>query len=1147
MGFWPGCLGRVGAATVRRVGAWALWMGCVGVGWGQDAATGAIAGMVRDLGGVGVLGATVTVVDVGTGVGRVFRSGGKGEFWAAGLGAGRYVVRMEVSGYSAEERVVTVEVGGTTAVAMDVFAGAVRQTVSVTAEEGDEDGAGRAVGADGLGGGGMGTAAEAVLTPGELAQLPVNGREWQQFELLVPTASPGTVEDGPVSYRGAPETQNATAVDGVSGDQSYGAVPVGAGAETGAEVEDESEGEATGASARPYSAGGASGRHAGAAFAYSQEAVREFRVNAHGYSALYGHAAGGVVSAVTRGGGDALHGTAFLTVRDSAWAAANPFSVATSFQDGVVTTGVVKPHDLRQQFGGSVGGALLPGRGGERRLFGFYVFDGQRRGFPAVSSPGYAGFYQLTATQSALLATRGVRPAQVTAALNYLDSLSGTVARRADQTVNFGRLDWQATGRNRLTLEGNRARWSSPAGARSGAVVDRGRASLGDSYLRADTGVLAWGWSRGDRMSNDLRVQAVRDLQYEVPQAPLAGEPAVSVGGYAPEVAIGPDGFTFGTPAGIGRKAYPDERRYGGAEVWTYARGGHVLQVGGEGSLVEDRIDALNNVEGTFHYDSGATGGHAGGLVDWVTDYTFGVNSYPNGGCPSITAKIHLFCFRSYSQSFGEATVSFRTGEMAGFAQETWRAGRRLTVGLGVRYEYELLPFPERPNGVLDGTFGAVAATGVFPEDRNNLGPRASLAWQPFGVGKGTVRVGYGVYYGRMAGATVRSALVNTALPSSATHVRITPATETECPQVANQGFGYPCAYTTAPPAAVETTTSAMAFSRRFRLPAVQQGTVSLEREVGRGFAVSATYLLDIDRQLPNSVDLNIAPATGVKAFQLQGGTGWRGLRDGETFAVPVYTTRVTPSFGPVTEIESNGDATYNGVTAEARARGWRGLTVRGSVTYSKALDLAGSSGAVPRTNGQFDPCTVLYDKGVSALNRPRKAVVSGSWRPEVRARDGWVRGVANGWEAAGIFRATSGRPYSYDLFGGTYLKGGHESINGSGGAVYLPTVGRDTLALPMVENLDVRVSRVVRVRERVRVRGLVEAFNALNQKNVSGVVQRAFLPGVEVNGVTPLVFQDAAAIAAEGLNAQAFGTATAASGDLGRERQVQVGVRVEF
>ncbi len=53
---------------------------------------------------------------------------------------------------------------------------------------------------------------------------------------------------------------------------------------------------------------------------------------------------------------------------------------------------------------------------------------------------------------------------------------------------------------------------------------------------------------------------------------------------------------------------------------------------------------------------------------------------------------------------------------------------------------------------------------------------------------------------------------------ASATHVRIVPTTVTDCPQVANQGFGYVCAYVTTPPAAVATTTSAMVFDRRFRL-----------------------------------------------------------------------------------------------------------------------------------------------------------------------------------------------------------------------------------------------------------------------------------------------------------------------------------------
>jgi hypothetical protein len=78
-------------------------------------------------------------------------------------------------------------------------------------------------------------------------------------------------------------------------------------------------------------------------------------------------------------------------------------------------------------------------------------------------------------------------------------------------------------------------------------------------------------------------------------------------------------------------------------------------------------------------------------------------------------------------------------------------------------------------------------------------------------------------------------------------------------------------------------------------------------------------------------------------------------------------------------------------------------------------------------------------------------------------------------------------------------------------------------------------------------MKGVAEIFNVTNRVNYSGISQRAFLAGAASGGVTPLVFQDAATVAAEGLNALPFGTFTAASTSQTRERQVQLGVRLEF
>jgi len=320
---------------------------------------------------------------------------------------------------------------------------------------------------------------------------------------------------------------------------------------------------------------------------------------------------------------------------------------------------------------------------------------------------------------------------------------------------------------------------------------------------------------------------------------------------------------------------------------------------------------------------------------------------------------------------------------------------------------------------------------------------------------------------------------------------------------------------------------------------------------VGRHAWVRAFYSMAIAQQLPQSVDANISPSSATIQFMIQGGDGHAGIVNGQMFRLPFYTSRLLTQYGPVTEIESNANAAYHGGTIEAR---WRGASVeaQGSYTFSRAIDYAPMTSATPRTSGQLDPFTDRYDKGISGLNFPQRFAGDLIYRLKISSGPKELRAAFNGMRVAAIARAGSGAPYSYGVYGGSYLSGGGDSLNGSGGATYLPTVGRNTLRLPARSNVDARISRGFRMGGRVHGEGFVEAFNLLNTVQLTRVETRAFLVGTPVvvkgvTGPTPLIFQDAATIATEGLTTPAFGAPLSSTSGANRELQVELGVRVQF
>jgi len=1096
----------------------------------QDLATGAVGGVILDAQGRAIPNARIHLANAATAMQRDALSDAQGEFLFGQIAPGTVSLRVQRDGFAPENIPdFAVAVGQTGRIELHLHSGTANETVDVRADDAERPSLAN-------------SPLKATLSPEELLTLPIDGRRFQSFALLTPlvnladtpsdtdieTTTDGTTDETSadvssdavrLSVRGLDPSQNTYAQDGTSATRSY-------------------DGEPRGGALLPFNV--------------PLEGVREFQVRVVGTGTPLGRDIGGSVHAVTRRGEEALHGAAFFLLRNSGVGAADPFAIATHYNNGAPTSQYVKPRDLREQFGGSLGRAL-PHTG--KRLFLFASAEQQRRSFPGIASPNNPNFFRLTPTQSALLGNRGVSQANVAKALNFLDNLGGQVDRHANTLAFSPRLDWQRGSRTTATLTYNRVRHDSPSGQRNTTIIPSSRDNIGTLSTHADTLQLSYSQALSRRWLNELRLGASRDGTFVQQTPPLPQEPHSAPGGASPQVTIDlanastGGAFTFGTPVSLSKRRLPVEQRAEVYETLTFSGRAHTVTMGAGGSLIDTAVETGLATSGAYRYASGATGGRAGGLVDFITDATFSATAYPNGGCPSIFAATHLFCFQSYTQGFGPAKqLRFHTGEASAFLSDAWRLTPHLRISAGARYEYFRMPLPQHTNAALDAVFGSFAATNYFPGDPGNVAPHLSIA---YGITDRTViRLGYGIHFGRVTGSVLQRVLQNTAQPASSYQIHLTSRTEVEqqCASIGTN-FGYPATYNCTPSARLAQTTGATVLAQRFQLPMVQDAELTLEHEFPRGIHVSASYALALERELPNTTDLNIAPSTQRAVFRIvrPNGGGEPGAQDGYVFNVPLYTTRISPLFGPVTAVLSNGTGTHNAGVLQVTRVSPHGLTLRMAYTFSKAVDSVRYSGAGIDTDAQFDPRDETYDKAASNFNRPQKLVASAVWAPQLQEASRPLRLLANGWSVAPIVFATSGRPYSYLVQGGTLLTGGRTSLNGSGGATYLPTVGRNTLRLPPTQNVDLRILRGFTFHGNVRARLSAEAFNLLNRRNLTGVQQRAFLAGIPVNGITPLTFQDTATIAAEGLTTRPFGTPTSSATQLTRERRVQFGLRFDW
>jgi hypothetical protein len=1108
---------------------------CVGVRpmLAQSTTQGAIGGTVFDKTDAIVPKAAVTIHNDGTNAEIQLTADDSGYFKAPLLEPGTYTVTISASGFSQyRATTVIVQVGQLTTLTPHLNNGSESQTVEVTAEapvlnfESPDF--------------------SSNINKAALDNLPVNNRRWSSLALT----TPGVVSDGNgyglVSVRGISPILNNVLIDGADDNQAYYS-------------------EERGRTREAYST--------------SQSAVREFAVNTGVYSAEYGRAAGAVINSVTKSGTNQLHGQLYFYDRESNWNAYNDYAkltTTTQNPNGSYTINPsipVKPEDVRKIYGFTVGGALI-----KDKLFWMYTFDQHHRIFPGIAVPNSpSSFYTLPDTtlptgstiaangyvtganstidsQAGLLAVRQGYAANATgyaagaalyqAGIADLQTDLGRVPRFGDQEINTPKLDYQINGKQHLSLLYHRLRWDSPGGVQTTGTDDYGIDTWGNDFVKLDYGVAKLTSLISSNISNELLYQYGRELNDESQQPYSAYTLAnlVGTGGNVPEVALDTSIFgTIGSPYYSYRKALPDERKWQINDILHYTHGNHNFSFGVDTVHNSDLINNTYESNGEFSYSY--LGNYFNDLLNTTKPKsTCGTQTGANPTSASATGWTGaLPCYGTFYQGFGNPEFGINTFDYALFGQDNWKATPRLTLELGLRYDYEFLPSPVA--SLTTATTGFTPYPGLtnHPSDKHNLGVRLGFADDIFGSGKTILRGGYGIYYGRITNGVLLNVLLNSGSPNGQFTSTLKPAAgPQQLPNIIGAGN---------PP-----TPSSYFLAPNLKNPMVHEFDLVLQQAVGKGTVVSFSYLGALGRELPNFLDLNLDPTTTVPvtislAPGTNGSLGPAANIPASNFTVQTYTKygnvgqfgTAAANFQSITEVTSNINSSYNAFVAEIQNRSIHNLQFDFNYTWSHALDFSQNATTTTSGNSWYDPYSnPQINYGNSNYNVPDRFVGYALYTLPKLSGNSWYTYLSNDWSLDTSFQAQSGLPYSATVSGynsnDAVLTG---SWNGAGGQSFIPGIGPNTYKTPRKIVDDIRAEKAFTFRERYKLEFIAQVFNIANHQNIDGVGTLAYkLSSGSANNLGVATFQN---------STFQVPTSSNNSGFLYTPRQIEIATRFNF
>ena len=1078
-----------------------------------------LSGTVLDVTGATLPGAKVTATNAGTNVARDTVSDATGNYVIPLLQPGNYVITAEATGFKKlVQKGLSLQINQQARLNLTLQLGQVSEEIQVTAQAPQLQSESSSLGT--------------VVSEKLVNQLPLNGRNFIQLAVLSPGvtgvgyAASNTIMSGArpddrrpgteIFSNGNREGSNNFLYDGVDNNERLTLSIV----------------------LRP-----------------AVEAVREFKIQTNLYSADIGRNSGAVIDVITKSGTNQLHGSLFEFLRNSAMDARNFFS----------PKGTAFPSFRLNQFGGSFGGPVIIPKlyNGKDKTFFFVDYEGYRRNSQSLAlgniptalmrrgdfseaaaiydplttraNPNGSGFIrtqfpgnQIPASRfdpkTALLINAYPTPTSAGRLNNYLANLV------QKQSWNQGdvRVDHQVSSRDnffaRYSIQNTETVVPStfPAVSIPGLSKPINLGSedsfAGTAFQPAQHAVASYVRVISPRLVNEFRAGYSRfRADYTADQYEPGGGLGNKFGIANSNATPNEQNFPIFSPSnyfGIGQtRSLPIFRRenmFQYVDNVSMTLGKHTLKFGGDFRRRQLTVYQTNMGNGRFNFSPAFTDSRQGTGGDTMATFLLG---YPN-----FTGHDYTFNWP------GE-----RGSEVGLYFADDWRITRKLTLNLGLRWDY-YSPFSEVANrwANFNVTTAKVDIAGVNGVDKyagvkpyyKNFGPRAGFAYQLFA--HTVVRGGFGIFYnpGGNEGSSLR---LFRSIPFGSS-INITPGDINVGLRVSD---GFPALQ---PPNFADANKpfgGVNAVAANFRPSLAEQFNLTVEHEIAPwALVIRAAAVGNLGRRLYNAYDAN-QPIPSPAAFNTRR---------------PFFA--LAPDLANVSYFVSDGLSNYYAGQLTLDKRFAKGLSGLVGYSWSHAIDNVvlefggGAAGPQPQ-----DPRNLRAERGNSIIDLRHRLTVSYLYElpfgkgKAMLNRGGVLDFVAGGWQTNGILTVQTGQPFSPvlqtsttngtgsrpDVVGKvTYPRTLQRWFDPSAYATPAPytygNASRNSLFGPGRSNWDMSLFKNFVIHDQMRFEFRAEAFNVFNHPQF-------------------------------GLPNQSIGNAQVGSitSTVGNPRQLQMGIRFQF